>query len=48
MTSDITVAFGGTAGKLYAGILRQDSPSVTRMNILRTDDYASRRAKPAA
>ena len=43
MTGDITVAFSGTANKLYAGILRQDSPSptVTRMNILRGQDFAS-------
>jgi hypothetical protein len=43
MTGDITVAFSGTIGKLYAGILRQDSPNpfVTRMNILRTDDFSS-------
>jgi hypothetical protein len=43
MTGDITVAFSGSADKLYAGILRRDSPSpfVTRMNILRTDDFTS-------
>lgn len=43
MTGDITVAFSGTASKLYAGILRQDSPSpfITRMNILRTADFTS-------
>jgi hypothetical protein len=42
MTADITVAFSGAADKLYAGILRQDSPfGVTRMNILRADDFSS-------
>ncbi len=43
VTGDITVAFSGTASKLYAGILRRDSPSpsVTRMNILRGQDFAS-------
>ena len=41
MTGDITVAFSGTADKLYAGILRQDSPLETRMNILRTNDFSS-------
>jgi hypothetical protein len=43
VTGDITVAFSGTGQKLYAGILRQDSPDplITRMNILATDDFAS-------
>jgi hypothetical protein len=43
MTSDVAVAFSGSQSNLYAGILRQDSPNpnVTRMNILRTDDFAS-------
>jgi hypothetical protein len=42
MTADITVAFSGTADKLYAGILRGDSPfPVTQMNILRADDFSS-------
>jgi hypothetical protein len=42
MTADITVAFSGAADKLYAGILRQDSPfPITRMNILRADDFSS-------
>lgn len=39
-TSDIAIAFSGTNDKLYAGILRQDSPDDdTRMNILRTDGF---------
>ena len=43
MTADITVAFSGAADRLYAGILRQDSPDpfATRMNILRADDFAA-------
>jgi hypothetical protein len=43
VTGDITVAFSGTADKLYAGILRLDSPTpnITRMSILRTDNFAS-------
>jgi hypothetical protein len=39
-TSDIAIAFSGTNDKLYAGILRPDSPGDdTRMNILRTDAF---------
>jgi len=39
-TSDIAVAFSGTDDRLYAGILRPDSPTQdTRMNILRTGAF---------
>jgi hypothetical protein len=39
-TFDIAIAFSGTNNKLYAGILRPDSPDAdTRMNILRTDGF---------
>jgi len=40
-TSDITAAFSGTGSKLYAGILRQDSPDpdITRQAILRTNQF---------
>ncbi|HKN28668.1 MAG TPA: hypothetical protein VJY34_12590 [Roseiarcus sp.] len=41
-TGDITVAFSGAGRKLYAGILRLDSPTTdTRMSILRCDDFAA-------
>ncbi len=41
-TSDIAVAFSGTDDKLYAGILRPDSPDDdTRMAILRTANFSS-------
>ncbi len=41
-TADITVAFSGSGEKLYAGILRLDSPSAdTRMSTLRGDDFAA-------
>ena len=39
-TFDIAIAFSGTNDKLYAGILRPDSPdNDTRMNILRSDGF---------
>ncbi|MBV9124790.1 MAG: hypothetical protein JO112_15650 [Planctomycetes bacterium] len=43
MTGDITVAFSGTGDKLFAGILRRDSPQppITRMAIVRTNDFTS-------
>jgi len=41
-TGDITLRFSRTTDKLYAAILRGDVPQGTlRMNILRTDDFAS-------
>src|SRR6266478_1257418 len=42
MTSDVTVAFSGRANRLFAGILRQDSPvqNQTRMSILRADNFS--------
>ena len=41
-TADITVAFSGSGEKLYAGILRLDSPTDdTRMSILNTVDFAA-------
>ena len=41
-TADITVAFSGAGEKLYAGILRLDSPTDdTRLSILRGDDFAA-------
>jgi hypothetical protein len=48
MTSDITVAFSGTGRKLYAGILRRDSPdNDTRFSIVRTDDFSDPAAMTA-
>jgi hypothetical protein len=43
VTSDITVAFSGTGNKLFAGILRLDSPTppITRLAIVRTNDFTS-------
>jgi len=41
-TADITVAFGSTSNKLYAGIIRLPFPGDrTRLNILRTDNFTS-------
>jgi hypothetical protein len=41
-TADITVAFGGTSNKLYAGIIRLPfPPNRPRLNILRTNDVQS-------
>jgi hypothetical protein len=39
-TADITVAFGSSSNRLYAGIIRLPYPADrTRLNILRTDDF---------
>ena len=41
-TADITVSFGSSSNKLYAGILRLPFPGNNpRLNILRTDDFQS-------
>jgi hypothetical protein len=41
-TGDITVAFGGTSNRLYAGILQDTSdPNALPMDILRTDNFLS-------
>jgi hypothetical protein len=41
-TMDITVAFGTSSNKLYAGIIREPSPpNRPRLNILRADDFQS-------
>jgi hypothetical protein len=40
-TSDITLQFGGSSNVLYAGILRPTSGDATRLNVLRTTNYAS-------
>src|SRR5215510_10571734 len=41
-TSDITVSFGTSSNRLYAGIIRVPfPPNRPRLNILRTDDFQS-------